>query len=69
MTDLQKMEHPTSNDEPHPQYSTVELIASGYEWVCPHCGHLNYEIEIIERVQCKKCEARFNTNPAEHTYG
>ena len=49
--------------------ATVDLIASGYEWTCPHCNQLNHEMEIVEQVTCEGCEARFDTNPAEHAYG
>ena len=26
---------------------TVDLVASGYEWCCPNCGHANTEIEAV----------------------
>lgn len=32
---------------------SVDLIASGYEWVCPHCDKLNREIEITQTVTCR----------------
>jgi hypothetical protein len=32
---------------------TVDLIASGYEWICPHCDKLNHEIEATETVMCR----------------
>ena len=30
----------------------VDMIASGYEWICPSCGKLNTEIEYMETVTC-----------------
>ena len=48
---------------------TVELIASGYEWNCPTCNHLNHEIEYTEKVICKDCRDIFLTEPPEHAYG
>ena len=48
---------------------TVDIIASGYEWICPKCGWFNREIEITETVECADCERVFETNPAEHAYG
>lgn len=48
---------------------TVDLIASGYEWICPKCAYVvNREIEITETVQCRKCKQVYETNPAEHAY-
>lgn len=46
----------------------VDIIASGYEWICPVCEHLNNEIEVTEKVTCK-CGKVFYTNPAEHAEG
>ncbi len=61
---------------------TVELIASGYEWCCPHCGKINLEIEWSDTVQCMKtwkekqlrrsrdgCGRKFKAEPPEHVYG
>lgn len=47
---------------------TVDIIASGYEWVCPKCEHFNREIEHTEQVQCEMCERVFETNPPDHAY-
>jgi DNA-directed RNA polymerase subunit RPC12/RpoP len=46
----------------------VDIIASGYEWVCPSCGRFNTEIEVKEIVQCPGCEEKFEINPPEHAY-
>lgn len=47
---------------------SVDIIASGYEWICPDCNNLNYEIEVIEKVTCAGCGHIFETNPPEHAY-
>lgn len=48
---------------------TVDIIASGYEWVCPNCETLNDEIEVKEDVKCKRCGDYFVTNCPEHAIG
>ena len=35
--------------------TTVDLIASGYEWICPNCKCLNRQLEIIPTVECDRC--------------
>ena len=47
----------------------VDVIASGYEWICPVCDYFNNEIEITKQVKCRGCKQTFKTNPAEHAYG
>lgn len=44
----------------------VDLIASGYEWICPKCDSLNHEIEAKENVTCSECKGKFSTSPPEH---
>lgn len=46
----------------------VDIIASGYEWICPECGEYNTEIEITETVNCCYCDTIFDTNLPEHAY-
>ena len=48
---------------------SVELIASGYEWTCPHCDHLNNEIEIPEKVIYSKCKREYEVENADHAWG
>lgn len=48
---------------------TVTLIASGYEWICPKCDHLNHEIEANLTVTCRECGAEWETEPPEHAIG
>jgi len=47
----------------------VDIIASGYEWVCPACGQFDKEIEVTEEVTCISCHKTFKTRPPEHAYG
>lgn len=47
----------------------VDIIASGYEWVCPDCETFNTEIEINETVKCVCCGVEFETDLPEHAYG
>ncbi|MGB7537762.1 MAG: hypothetical protein WBM17_04415 [Anaerolineales bacterium] len=47
----------------------VDLIAAGYEWVCPECDQLNRVIEWREKVVCAKCKRDFEANPPEHAVG
>jgi len=49
-------------------FQSVELIASGYDWWCPRCEHLNHEIELAETVRCRKCRRIFVVGDAEHAY-
>ena len=53
---------------------TVELIASGYEWICPFCydeGNpdcTQHEIEITDTVTCRTCDEVFRTDEIHHAY-
>ena len=49
--------------------TSVELIASGYEWICPNCDDINHEIEVTERVQCDNCHASYDVADYEHAIG
>lgn len=44
---------------------SVDLIVSGYAWVCDRCERWNDELEKVEAVRCRKCGTRFNTNILE----
>lgn len=48
---------------------TVDLVASGYEWICPNCDHFNHEIEANAEVTCRECGRTYETNPPEHAIG
>ena len=45
---------------------TVELIASGYEWVCSKCAADNKEIETAIDVTCKDCGTLFEVSDYHH---
>lgn len=47
---------------------SVDIIASGYEWVCLNCDLLNKEIGFGESVTCSKCGNSFTTRSPEHAY-
>ena len=47
----------------------VELIASGYEWVCPNCDTYVEEIEILKFVLCPECEKEFGVFEYYHAFG
>ena len=53
---------------------TVEMIASGYEWVCPECGEDNTETGIpvigtaLADIRCQECGTLFNCGGADHHY-
>lgn len=50
---------------------SVDLIASGYEWICPECDFLNKEIEYNEQVKCSNscCQKDFKANFPDHCFG
>ena len=49
----------------------VEIIASGYEWICPKCEALNkiHEIPQGEIVKCIHCNTKFRIEDFYHAYG
>lgn len=49
-------------------FEEVDIIASGYDWICPNCDEMNHEIEITEMVCCKDCKQKYRTNEAHHAY-
>jgi len=44
----------------------VDVIASGYEWICPECNEYNKEIEWRLYYICGSCGKKFPTNEPEH---
>jgi len=54
-------------------WETVGVIASGYEWICPHpdCGRLQRIIEMPANMEsvCSDCGERVNLSYPEHAYG
>lgn len=51
-----------------PETNSVELIASGYDWVCPNCDEFNHEIEVTEQVTCKHCQHIYTVAEYYHAY-
>jgi hypothetical protein len=47
----------------------VDVIASGYEWICLSCHTVNHEIEWHEPLACGKCGTTFGARPPEHCIG
>lgn len=47
----------------------VDIIVSGYEWICPNCEKHNQEIEINTIVTCRECFMAFQANSPEHALG
>jgi hypothetical protein len=44
----------------------VDFIASGYEWICPHCEFFQKEIEAPEEVTCRSCRKVCLVNDVAH---
>ena len=47
---------------------TVDLIASGYDWICPECDSENREIEMTQTITCPECDAIFWTGEYRDAY-
>jgi protein-arginine kinase activator protein McsA len=47
----------------------VDIIASGYEWMCPKCETEYHEIEYKNKVFCKECGIQWETGDPNHAYG
>jgi len=49
----------------------IELIASGYEWICLKCQMLNkiYEIPKQDIIECPFCNTKFKIEDFFHAYG
>jgi len=47
----------------------VDVISSGYEWVCPYCETLNLEIEYKDKYFCGECGQQVEANLPEHALG
>lgn len=48
----------------------VDVIANGYEWICPYCGHFHRIIEYPKQqvVLCSKCNMQVELDYPEHAY-
>ena len=49
----------------------IDLIASGYEWICPKCNQFNKEIEVPgnETVKCEFCLTKYKVADYGHAIG
>ena len=47
----------------------VDVIASGYEWICPNCQHDNKMIEWTELITCSECSEHYEAKVPEHACG
>lgn len=49
----------------------VDIIASGYEWICPICEILHKIIEYphSQHVHCERCGNTFYVDLPEHAMG
>lgn len=56
-------------EEDPQEHTLVDVVASGYEWICPVCEVYHREIEHNERLVCTECDEVFEANPPEHVYG
>lgn len=65
LEDCQKLLHAVQQFA-DPMEEKVDLLASGYQWICPNCETLNHIIETEPNVTCAKCGAYFDTHPPEH---
>lgn len=63
---LEENIEPVPSDQP---VQEIELIARGYEWICPTCEKYNTEIEITEYVTCEDCRATYSVQDHHHAYG
>ncbi len=53
-------------DKKKMQEEIVDIIASGYEWICPNCDKLNRTIEYLLVVTCNECYCSYQTDLPEH---
>lgn len=51
------------------ELETVDVIASGYEWVCPGCNELVKQIEYKQELECPFCGKEFKAGLPEHAMG
>jgi len=47
----------------------VDMVASGYEWICPECQEYYKVSSWVEKVTCKQCGGTFETMPPMHPTG
>jgi hypothetical protein len=59
------MSKPSKKSEPS-EVRAVDVIASGYEFICPSCNHYNTLIAWKQDLECEKCHDNFTANLPEH---
>gem|GEM_PF-3553760 len=47
---------------------SVEIVASGYELMCPACEEMTYFDQLTETVSCAHCGREFTVSNYEHIY-
>jgi len=47
----------------------IELIVSGYEFICPECNTFNKVIEVSEFITCSSCSTKFKVQDYYHAMG
>ena len=49
----------------------VDVIASGYEWICPECGEMHDIIEFPRNpiIRCLDCNFKVELDLPEHAIG
>ena len=57
-----------SEPEDEVQKEEVNIIASGYEWICPNCDFYNEIMEITEIVCCEGCHYKYKSGEAQHAH-
>jgi len=65
-TKVSNPQPPLDGNEQHPEWNKVDMIASGYEWICLNCENMQKEIEVLESVTCKECGCSFSLGDYEH---
>lgn len=57
-------------EPPRGEVPEVDIIASGYEWICPVCEEYNLFMEIPKEdlVKCGSCGEIARSGTAEHAY-
>ena len=48
---------------------SVDIIASGYEFVCPNCDAYNTIVQTAIDVVCGSCKPTFEVDEIEHAIG
>jgi hypothetical protein len=66
---LGQTQEPIDGDDLELEPEPVDIIASGYEWVCPNCEDINRAIDWRETVVCRNCRRKYEASSPEHAWG